>query len=105
MFGTTYSDLENAGVMLPLVNLTCHFIQPALYEDELIVRTWCIHMTAARIEFSYSVRRKESDGKEVELCYGTTEHGFIDSKTFRPCNAKKRLPELYAKLNGNIKEI
>jgi acyl-CoA thioester hydrolase len=104
MFGTTYSDMENAGVMLPLVNLTCHFIQPALYEDELIVRTWCIHMTAARIEFAYSVKRINPDGSETELGYGTTEHGIVDSKTFRPCNIKKRLPVLYDKINGNIKE-
>ena len=62
-------------------------------------------MTAARIEFLYSVKRRGEDGKEVELCYGSTEHGFIDAKTFKPCNVKKRLPELYAKLNGNIKEI
>ena len=41
----------------------------------------------------------------VNADYGSTEHGFIDAKTFKPCNVKKRLPELYAKLNGNIKEI
>ncbi len=105
MFGTTYSDMEKAGVMLPLVNLTCHFNFPAFYEDNLIVRTWCISMTAARIEFAYSVKRKAEDGTETELCYGTTEHGFIDSSTFRPCNVKKRMPELYSKINGNIKYI
>ena len=33
MFKTTYTDLENAGVMLPLVNLNCHFNLPAMYED------------------------------------------------------------------------
>ena len=62
-----------------------------------------IHMTAARIEFAYSVKKRADDGTETELCYGTTEHGFVDTKTFRPCNIKKRLPELYEKLNGNIK--
>ena len=103
MFGMTYSDMEAAGVMLPLINLTCHFGQPALYEDKLIVRTWCIHMTAARIEFAYSVKKILPDGSEVELGYGTTEHGVVDSKTFRPCSMKKRLPELFQKMNDNIK--
>lgn len=105
MFGSSYSELEEKGVMLPLVNLTCHFNRPAHYEDNLIVRTWCIHMSAARIEFSYSVKRREDDGTETELCYGTTEHGFINSENFRPCNIKKRMPSLYAKLNGNVKEV
>ena len=105
MFGMTYSQMEAAGVMIPLVNLNCHFSLPANYEDRLIVRTWCIHMTAARIEFAYSVKKRADDGTETELCYGTTEHGFVDTKTFRPCNAKKRLPELYDMINGNIKEL
>ena len=60
MFGSTYSDMEKAGLMLPVVNLNCHFNLPARYEDELIVRTWCIHITAARIEFLYSVKRKKA---------------------------------------------
>ncbi len=103
LFGTSYSDMEAAGVMTPLINLTCHFGLPAQYEDRLIVRTWCIHMSAARIEFAYSVKRYNDDGTEEELGYGTTEHGVVDAKTFRPCNIKKRLPALYETLNQNIK--
>ena len=104
LFGTTYSEMEAAGVMTPMLNLTCHFGKPARYEDRLIVRTWCIHMTAARIEFAYSVKRFLDDGTEEELGYGTTEHGVVDAKTFKPCNMRKRLPALYEKMNGNIKE-
>ncbi len=105
MFGTTYSDMEKAGVMTPLRNLTCHFKLPARYEDELIIRTWCTSISAARIEFSYTVKKIEEDGSEIELAYGTTEHGFVDSKTFRPCNVKKRLPELFNGINQNIKHF
>lgn len=103
MFGTTYSAMEKAGVMMPLLNLTCHFGKPALYEDNLIVRTWCIQITAARVEFAYSVKRVNPDGTEEELGYGTTEHGVVDSKTFKPCSIKKRMPGLYEKMTGNIK--
>ena len=104
LFGTSYSDMEAAGVMTPLINLTCHFGLPAQYEDKLIVRTWCIHMTAARIEFAYSVKKVLDDGSEIELGYGTTEHAVVDAKTFRPCSMKKRLPELFEKMNSNIKK-
>ena len=34
MFGISYTDMENAGVMTPLLNLSCHFGIPALYEDD-----------------------------------------------------------------------
>ena len=32
MFGISYTDMENAGVMTPLLNLSCHFGIPALYD-------------------------------------------------------------------------
>ncbi len=103
MFGTNYKDMENSGIMTPLVNLNCHYGLPALYDDELIIRTWCTMMTAARIEFSYSVKRINKDGTETELGYGSTQHAFVDAKTLKPCNVRKRLPELYEKINQNIK--
>lgn len=102
MFGTSYTEMEQAGVMTPLLNLTCNYKLPALYEDELIIRTKAIMMSASRITFAYTVKKIEKDGSETELGYGTTEHGFVDSKTFRPCSVKKRLPELYAKISATL---
>lgn len=105
LFDVSYSQLEEAGVMLPLRNLNCHFKLPAKYEDRLIIRTWCTNVTAARIEFSYTVKRIDPDGSQTELGYGSTEHGFVNSETFSPCSIKKKMPQLYAMLNKNVKEI
>lgn len=102
MFGVHYKEMEEAGVMMPLINLTCHFGNPALYEDKILVRTWVIGLRAAHIEFSYTVKKINDDGTETELGYGTTEHGFVDSKTFRPCNIKKRMPDLYEKIKATL---
>lgn len=102
MFGTSYAEMEKSGIMTPLINLNCDFKLAAFYDDELIIRTKVISLTAARIIFSYSVKRIEDDGTETELGYGSTEHGFVDSKTFRPCSIKKRLPWLYDKISAVI---
>ncbi len=104
LFGINYKEMEETGIMIPVLNLNCRYKYPALYDDELIIRTWCTLISAARIEFSYTVKRIEKDGSETELGYGSTEHGFVDSKTFKPCNVKKRLPELYENINKNIKQ-
>ena len=93
MFGISYTDLS------------CHFGIPALYEDELIIRTWVQTITAARIIFTYTVKRIEKDGSETELGYGTTEHGFVDSKTFRPTSIKKRFPKLYEDISAAVKHF
>lgn len=90
--------MEAQGIMTPLLNLNCSFCKPALYDDEIILRTKVILISAARITFSYTVKRIEPDGSETELGYGTTEHGFVDSKTFCPISIRKRMPELYEKI-------
>lgn len=98
LFGISNSEIERSGIMMPLINLSCHYGKPALYEDKLIIRTWAMSLKPAHIEFTYTVKKINDDGTEEELGYGTTEHGIVDSKTFRPCSLKKRMPELYEKI-------
>lgn len=99
-FGMTYSQMEQAGVMMPVINVNCHYCLPAKYEDVLQIETSALQLTNAKMTFKYTVKRK-TDG--VILGYGTTEHGFVDSKTFHPVSIKKRLPQLYAKIIETIK--
>lgn len=101
MFGISYTEMEAAGVMMPLINLTCHYGIPAKYEDVVVVETRATKLSAAKMVMYYEVKRK-SDG--VLLGSGTTEHGFVDSKTFKPINVKKKLPELFAMISNDIKE-
>ncbi len=102
MFGITNSEIEASGIMMPLVNLSCHYQKPAVYEDNLIVRTWAISLKPAHIEFTYTVKKINDDGTETELGYGTTEHGIIDAKTFRPTSLKKRMPDLFEKIKATL---
>ena len=102
MFGTSYREMEEAGLMCPLTNINCHFKTPATYDDKLIIRTWAIALHGARIQFTYTVKRINDDGTETEIGYGTTEHGFIDKTTFRPVSLKKRMPDLYEKIRATL---
>ncbi len=102
LYGVSYSDMEKAGILMPLINLSCHFDKPALYEDKIIVRTWVMEIRAASIEFTYTVCKINDDGTQTELGYGTTSHGFVDDKTFRPCSIRKRMPELYEKIKATL---
>ena len=101
MFGISYTEMEAAGVMMPLINLTCHYGIPAKYEDVVVVETRATKLSAAKMVLYYEVKRK-SDG--VLLGSGTTEHGFVDSKTFKPINVKKKIPALFAKISEDIRE-
>lgn len=102
MMGANYADMEKNGIMTPLLNLNCTFLRPAYYDDEIILRTKVIMISPAKLTFTYTIKRIENDGSETELGHGSTEHGFVDAKTFRPCNIKKRMPELFEKINATL---
>ena len=97
--GGPYSVLEERGLMLPLTDLSCRFIKPAYYEDEIEIQACVSDVSFAKIEYSYKVLR---DGEL--LCTGQTRHGFVNSESFKPINIKKFDSELYELLKKN-KEI
>ena len=94
MGGMSYKDMEDAGIMLPIVETHCRYRVPAKYDDCLIVKTGIKDMTVARISFSYQLVRAE-DG-EI-LAEGETVNAFTN-KEGRPINLKKFNPEIYDKL-------
>lgn len=93
--GMSYADMERAGVMLPVTGISCRYRLPAKYDDALVITARITRLTPARIEFSYIVTKK---GDSAVLAEGTSSHGFVDAKTFRPLNFKKEMPDLYSKM-------
>lgn len=98
-YGITYSNLEKSGLMMPLTNLTCNYKLPAHYEDELLVKAKVLKISCAKMLFGYDVYLEKENKL---LSSGTTEHGFVNSKTFKPINIKKFDKELYEKLSDSI---
>lgn len=95
--GITYSEMEELGVMLPLINLTCTYKIPAKYEDEIIIHASVKKITYTKILFYYELEKDNNI-----IASGSTEHGFANSKTFRPVALKRALPEVYNKLSKAI---
>lgn len=73
--GCSYAALERAGVGLPVRRAELRFRAPAVYEDELVVRTHVGKVGAASITFVSDIVR-EKDGKL--LANATIELACID---------------------------
>lgn len=99
--GMSYSEMEKLGVMLPVTGISCRYRIPAKYDDVLLVTARITRFSPARIEFEYEVRR---EGEDEVLTTGTSAHGFVDAKTFRPLNLKKALPDFYAIMEEHAKK-
>ena len=79
--GVNYKSLEEEGYFLPVVNLDVQYKKPALYDDELIIKTTIKEIPSARIEFYYETFNM---GNEL-LNTAKVVLVFIDKSTKKPC--------------------
>ncbi len=93
--GMSYNELEKTGVMIPLTESNAKYLEGLKYEDRAEVMCELFELSPARCGFRYTIKRI-SDGKITTT--GITRHGFVDGKTFKPLNLKKKFPEIYSAL-------
>lgn len=79
--GLTYKELEEMGVMLPVLENKSKYHQPALYDDHLKIITVIREKPSVRICFNYSIYNAEGN----LIHEGETLLAFVDKKTGRPC--------------------
>ena len=89
--GWSYRALEADGVSLPVIEAHCEYRQPALYDDELEIRTTGALLSPVRLEFTYEVVRP-LDG--VCLAAGRTVHAGVDGAG-RPRRLPMRIRALF----------
>lgn len=79
--GLTYKSMEESGIIMPVTDLKCKYIKPALYDEEITVKVIMEQMPSVRIHFKYELYN-ESD----ELINtGETSLVFINKERKRPC--------------------
>jgi len=78
--GVPYSEMEQRGYLLPVIEAHAEYRKSAVFDDELTVKTMVSEVPLARIRITYEVFRH--DGKL--LVEGYTIHSFL--------NAEKRAP-------------
>jgi acyl-CoA thioester hydrolase len=81
--GSTYRQLEADGLSLPVIEASCRYAAPCLYDDELVIVTRGRLLSPIRVAFSYAVER--ADG--TVAARGRSEHAAI-GRDGRP----RRLP-------------
>lgn len=81
--GMSYKELENSGIMLPVLEYTCKYLKPAKYDDLLTIKTCIKTIPTARIFFEYEVF---NENKEL-LTTANTTLVFVQASNKRPCAA------------------
>jgi len=89
--GISYRELEERGVMLPLTETHCKYLQGAKYDDAVTIRTSMTGFSGARITMEYDVIREKDN---CLLAKGKTVHA-ITNKDLKPINIRRIDPARY----------
>ena len=89
--GMVYTELEDEGILLPVIEANCKYKKPAKYDDEIIIITKLSRLKGVRLKFQYTLYRKEDN---ILIAEGYTIHAFVD-KELRPINFKKKYKEVW----------
>lgn len=87
--GMSYSSMEAAGIMMPVLELKCKYIKPALYDQEITVKTIIKTLPGVRIFFEYELYNE----REELINIGSTMLVFVDMKKNKPTNPPENFME------------
>ncbi len=78
--GISYKDLEDDGIILPVIHLQIDYKKSALYDDLITVETFLKKVPLVKIEFDYKIYRESGE----LLAEANTVLAFMDKRTNRP---------------------
>jgi len=78
--GITYKELENKGIMLPVISLFFNFIKSAKYDDVLTITVILKKKPLVKIEFDYKIYNQNKE----KISIGNSVLAFMDMKTNKP---------------------
>ncbi len=88
--GTSYSELEKQGIILPVTETYCRYKSSALYDELLEIQTAVTKITRVSIRFDYRIVHSDTGKLAVQ---GFTVHAAVDRS-----GKLMKLPESLKKL-------
>lgn len=92
--GVTYRQLEDEGVILPVLDFQIRYFKPAYYDEELRIETIIEEVNGARVYFSYKTFNEQNE----QLNQATSTLVFVDFSTKKPMTPPKHLFELLSEV-------
>ncbi len=78
--GLLYTDMEKSGIMMPVIEIKCKYIKPALYDEEITVKTTINILPAVRVYFEYELYNQNQE----LINLGATTLVFVSMETRKP---------------------
>jgi acyl-CoA thioester hydrolase len=75
---TTYREVEELGLVLPVIECYARYKAPAAYDDLLVIETSINQLKNVSCRFSYRIHRQEDNGSLTLLAKGYTVNASVD---------------------------
>ena len=82
-WGMPYSEMEEKGIISPILEVGSKYIQPAYFDDVLTVRVIVEEVPMVRFKVRYELYNEAG----TLINTGHTWLGFLNGETRRPCRA------------------
>ena len=94
---TTYREVEEQGLVLPVIECYARYKAPAAYDDLLVIETSINELKNVSCRFSYRIYRQEDDDSLTQLAKGYTVNASV--------NRSGKLTRLPSELTDKLKTI
>jgi len=91
--GTSYKQLEDEGILMPVIKMNVRYIKPGRYDDLLTIKTIVKEVPRTRMEFVYEIYNESGELINV----GETTLIFLSKERNKPVVCPEWLAEVFAK--------
>ncbi len=91
--GVSYAEMENRGIMMPILEVYSKYVASAHFDELIRVRISIDEIPRARVRFNYEIFNPEG----TLLNTGYTVLGFMHSDTRRPTRAPEWFVDLLSR--------
>jgi len=92
--GFSYAELEQSGIVMPVVFAEVNFKSPSFFDDPLRVKLTIDKIPRASIKIDYVI----IDESEKEIANGSTTLAFLNRQTNRPIRCPQAMLEIIESL-------
>jgi len=90
--GVRYRDLEDSGIIMPVVEVNVRYHGPARYDEVVVVEVSFEEPPSVRVPIDYTVHR---EGETETLAEGHTTLCFMDAERRRPTRPPKQVRDTF----------
>ena len=86
--GFRYADMEEQGILSPVIDIQASYKQPVRYGETAVIHTWVKKYDGVRVTYGYEIYTEDG---ALSLT-GSSTHVCVKKENFRPVSIKRTFP-------------